>query len=71
MIDEAKGVPVEKVGGPMRATLMRLAVLLFACAGLVAGGSVWCQSYPTKPVRLILGGLPAGGADVILRPIAQ
>jgi tripartite-type tricarboxylate transporter receptor subunit TctC len=29
------------------------------------------QSYPVKPVRLVLGAPAGGGADVILRPVAQ
>src|SRR5688572_13068961 len=48
----------------MKTTLLPAVVLLSA---LVAGGSAWCQSYPVKPVRLIIGGLPGTAPDVIAR----
>jgi tripartite-type tricarboxylate transporter receptor subunit TctC len=31
----------------------------------------WSQAYPTRPVRIIVGYLPAGGADVMARLIGQ
>jgi tripartite-type tricarboxylate transporter receptor subunit TctC len=43
-----------------------VAVLSFA---LVATGSAWGQAYPTKPVRLVIGGLPGTAPDVIARLI--
>ena len=55
----------------MRTLLVRFGVMSVAFAGLVAGESAWSQSYPIKPVRLIVAGPAAGGADVIVRPIAQ
>jgi tripartite-type tricarboxylate transporter receptor subunit TctC len=39
-------------------------VLGVASLGISAG---WAQSYPTKPVRLIIGYEPGGGADNIAR----
>jgi tripartite-type tricarboxylate transporter receptor subunit TctC len=49
-------------------TILLRAVLLFtASIALVAGGSAWCQPYPVKPVRLIIGGLPGTAPDVIAR----
>src|SRR5687768_9640359 len=47
------------------AALFAAPVLLLPCA------DSFPQSYPSKPVRVIVGGPPAGGADVITRPIAQ
>lgn len=55
----------------MSGMLIRTGLLSFAFVGLVAGESSWCQSYPAKPVRLIVQGPAAGGADVIARPVAQ
>jgi tripartite-type tricarboxylate transporter receptor subunit TctC len=54
----------------MKTTLLRVVVLLTASIVLVAGGSSWGQPYPTKPVRLIIGGLPGTAPDVIARLIA-
>src|SRR5687768_3814420 len=51
----------------MKATLLRTVVLVTASVALVASGSSWCQSYPVKPVRLIIGGLPGTAPDVIAR----
>jgi tripartite-type tricarboxylate transporter receptor subunit TctC len=46
--------------------LARLAV--FAAVGLVAA-SAFAQSYPNKPVRMIVGFPPGGGTDVVARVI--
>lgn len=45
--------------------------LIFAAllTALVASGSAWGQAYPTKPVRLVIGGLPGTAPDVIARLI--
>lgn len=55
----------------MKTTLLRVVVLLTASIVLVAGGSSWGQTYPARPVRLIIGGLPGTAPDVIARLIAQ
>jgi tripartite-type tricarboxylate transporter receptor subunit TctC len=54
----------------MKTSLIRVAVLLAASVALVAGGPSWCQPYPGKPVRLIIGGLPGTAPDVMARVIA-
>jgi len=43
--------------------------LIFAALmiALVPSGPAWGQAYPTKPVRLIIGGLPGTAPDVIAR----
>ena len=51
----------------METTLLRVAVLL--TASLAPGGPAWCQTYPAKPVRVIIGGLPGTAPDVIARVI--
>ena len=51
----------------METTLLRVAVLL--AASLAVGGSAWCQTYPAKPVRLIIGGLPGTAPDIIARVV--
>ena len=55
----------------MNTTLNGFIALSLALSGIAAGGPSWCQSYPIKPVRLVVGGPPGGGADVLMRPIAQ
>ena len=45
---------------------MRLAILL----GLLLSGSVFCQSFPQKPVRIVVPFPPGGGADTLARLMA-
>ena len=54
----------------MKAMFLRAVLLLTASIALVAGGSAWCQTYPGKSVRLIIGGLPGTAPDVIARVMA-
>ena len=57
--------------GPRTKTpLFRGIVLLTAAIALVASGPAGSQAYPTKPVRLIIGGLPGTAPDIIARLIA-
>ena len=53
----------------MKTTLSQAVVLFAASMALVASGSAWGQTYPAKPVRLIIGGLPGTAPDVIARLI--
>lgn len=46
-----------------------LRLIMLCAAGAASPGHA--QSYPVKPVRLVLGAPAGGGADVILRPVAQ
>ena len=38
---------------------------------MVAGAPASAQSWPEKPIRLVLPYAPGGGADVVGRPLAQ
>src|SRR5450759_647337 len=55
----------------MISILVRFGVLSVALVGISASNPSWSQAYPFKPIRLIASGSAAGGADVVLRPIAQ
>jgi tripartite-type tricarboxylate transporter receptor subunit TctC len=50
-----------------RRTLLRT----FLAACLALSGSAWAQSYPTKPVRLIVAFPAGGGSDIVGRIVAQ
>jgi tripartite-type tricarboxylate transporter receptor subunit TctC len=58
-------------GTLMRSILIRSGLLSVAFVGLFASEPSWPQAYPFKPIRLIASGSAAGGADVVVRPIAQ
>jgi tripartite-type tricarboxylate transporter receptor subunit TctC len=45
--------------------------LLHSAALLFLAGAVFAQSYPNKPVRLIVPQPPGGGADIVARLIGQ
>ncbi len=54
-------------GGPT----IRLALLVVMAMSIGVPGAVSAQSYPTKPVRLLIPTAPGGNPDFIARPIAQ
>jgi tripartite-type tricarboxylate transporter receptor subunit TctC len=47
-----------------------LAVAFVACIGLWSGAAA-AQRYPVKPVRILIGFSPGGGADTVARILAQ
>src|SRR5688500_20381465 len=46
---------------------------LLAIAAMVAGAAApaFAQSYPTKPIRMLVGFEPGGGVDASARPAGQ
>ncbi len=52
-------------------TRRRFNAALFAAASSVIAPSLWAQSYPAKPVRLIAPYPPGGGVDTVARLIGE
>jgi len=55
----------------MRHGLILIGASIAAAFGFVASDPSWSQTYPVKPIRLIVAGPAGGGNDIIARPIAQ
>jgi tripartite-type tricarboxylate transporter receptor subunit TctC len=49
----------------------RVVKLLLAVAGVLLGGAVFAQAYPSKPVTVIVGYPPGGSTDLSTRVIAE
>jgi tripartite-type tricarboxylate transporter receptor subunit TctC len=49
---------------------LKLRSLLLPCALAVSSAGVWAQSYPTRPIRLIVPFAPGGPTDTIARVVA-
>ena len=44
---------------------------LAGCVFAVAASVAYAQSYPSKPIRLLIGYVPGGAADFTARLLAQ
>ena len=55
----------------MRLPLRRAARFVLALAALVAASPAWSQTYPAKPVRVIVPYPAGGGADFVTRIVAK
>ncbi len=50
---------------------LRRRTLVALAAGLVAGGSALAQEWPSRPVRIVVGGPAGGTADALARIVAE
>jgi tripartite-type tricarboxylate transporter receptor subunit TctC len=46
-------------------------VVVAAAALVLSAGGAWAENWPTKPVKLINGYPPGGGADILARLVAE
>lgn len=50
---------------------LHLLACLTVMTSIITGGSAMAQSYPSKPVRLLIPFPPGGGTDILARMVAQ
>lgn len=55
----------------MKLEFGRTGFCMIPLAAMLACGVAQGQNYPSKPIRLIVAGSPAGGADILARPLAN
>ena len=51
--------------------MKRLAIAFCMLLAAIGAGAAFAQTYPTRPIRLVVASSPGGGSDILARSLAQ
>src|SRR6185295_3695835 len=69
-VDAGECTPASRAPNNRGTPMTRLSKFMFALwAGFISCASVHAQNFPTRPIRLLIGSPPGGGADFVARAL--